>query len=349
MFSRSRTRSWAVRSRRRMVASSGEAESRISPASSTVRSIRARSWGASSRSACAPMPRCVPFQSTQARGEEAGGAQRLGDLEQVRGGQPAPAPGSLQRLPHVARPADARLRLLGQQARRLVGLVVQQPHVDGVGQRDGRLGQLARRREGGQRGELLDDRRELQRAQRTRVGGRAGRRSLDRGRSGHRSGHESQRPGRPFAGVRHADARRAHEARPATRLATRRIGPASRSAPFRRRSMPKAAARLPGPCRQPSRRERRRAAREPAPRPRPARARAQQDRLGLARRGRRPRWRSGASRTRSRRTGARVARTSTALRGVRPRAEWAARSSGPEVRLHLDDAPGDPPLGRVMD
>jgi len=112
--------------------------------------------------------RPAPFG--EPRGEGRRGAERLGDVEQVSRGQPATAPRPLERPAHVASSADRRLGLLGEEARGLVGLVVEQADVGSIRERQGRIGQLVRWGEGGQAGQLADDRGKFERPQGARIG-----------------------------------------------------------------------------------------------------------------------------------------------------------------------------------
>ena len=167
-FSRSRTRSWAVRSRWRMAASSAEAESSTSPLSSTLRSIRSRSAGAGS-SASRTLGEVRPLPAGQPLGEQAGGPRRLGHVQQLQRGQPAAAPGTPDGVPRTSR-APPMLAWACSSSRRTASSVWSCSSATWmrVGDRQGRLGQLARRSEGGQLAEHADDGVELQGAQRAR-------------------------------------------------------------------------------------------------------------------------------------------------------------------------------------
>jgi hypothetical protein len=130
-----------------------------------------------------------PAPAGEPRGEKAGGAERLRDVEELLGGQAAPATSPLQRPAHVARAADRCLGLVVEELRCLVGLLLQERDVPGVAGRRGRLRELARRREGRVRDEQLDDRPELERAQRARIRGLAGGRLPGGLSGGRRAGH----------------------------------------------------------------------------------------------------------------------------------------------------------------
>ena len=116
----------------------------------------------------------LPLPARQPLRKEAGGAQRLTDVEQVGGREPTAAGRALQRLSDVTCTPDTRLGLFIDQACRLVGLVLEDADQHGIGHRQAVLRKLARRGEGGQAGELLDDRRKFESAQRARIRGDAG-------------------------------------------------------------------------------------------------------------------------------------------------------------------------------
>ncbi len=117
--------------------------------------------------------------------EAGGGLQRVGHLEQICRRQPTATRGPVERSADVTRAADRCLCLVVEQPSGLVGLVLEQGDVRGVGTRHRRQRQLACRLEAGQLGQLLDDCPELERAQGALVG--RDRRALSGGRcAGHR-------------------------------------------------------------------------------------------------------------------------------------------------------------------
>ena len=196
-FRRSRTRSCAVRRRFLIAASSLDAESSTSPASSTLRSIRSRRAGMSARDS-ASSTRWLPRHPGEALPEAAGGPQRLTDVEQLGSGEAAAAARALEWRANVARAADPGLGLVLDELRCLVRLLLQQADERGVGHRQDRLREFARGRERGPRREQRRDGRELQRPQRGGVRGCAsGRLSARHGDRPRSSTDTAARPTRP--------------------------------------------------------------------------------------------------------------------------------------------------------
>ena len=127
-----------------------------------------------------------PAPCLQAGPESIGRHERLPHLEELRRRQASAAARPLERGTDVTRPADAGLCLVGQEPVCLIGLVLEQSHVRLVRDRLGCERQLTRRVERGVRGQLLDDRPELERAKRAGVRGGSCRGLSDRRRAGHR-------------------------------------------------------------------------------------------------------------------------------------------------------------------
>jgi hypothetical protein len=71
------------------------------------------------------------------------GMQGAGDVEQLGRRQPTAAPRALERTPDVTRPADRDVGMELEEARRLIGLVLEQGDVRRVGDRQGGFGELA--------------------------------------------------------------------------------------------------------------------------------------------------------------------------------------------------------------
>ena len=120
------------------------------------------------------------------RGEPLRGIEGLAHLEKLGRSQAPAAPRALERRTNVPSAADGGLGLVREQPVGLIGLVLEEPDVGRVGDRQRRDGQLARGLERGLPGELLDDRVELERAERARIGRGSGRRISGGRRAGHR-------------------------------------------------------------------------------------------------------------------------------------------------------------------
>ena len=344
-FSRSRTRSWAVRSRFRMAASSAEAESSTSPLSSTLRSIRSRRAGAGSSSSRSSA-RCGAFQPASRAREQVGGRAHVSATSS--------SSGAVSRPPRSARPMGARtsrappmLACAWSSSSRTASSVWSCSSATWAASAMGRVASASSR--DGPKAvsspSMLDDGAELQGAQRARIGGGPGRwLSVGSG-----AGHQRSRSASAAPPIRRRSPRRCAE--------TARCGPAGSHAPGasvrpggRRRSScaptPKAAPRLPGPA----------ASRTSGTSPRRRRAssspygdlgRAQQHRLGLG------------ART-AHHVGAQVQPVDEVDVQVSGRAEHhrvarrppARRVGGqvlrPLVGLDLDQAAGDRSLRRVV-
>ena len=198
-FSRSRTRSCAVRSRLPDGGQLGRSRVEQLAASSMLRTICSASSGAGSRSSRTPAgaaPSTTSAASRIARWPSSVSPMSSSSV----GRQPAST-----RRPARARPGcRARRRSMPAPGRRAAG--PPRRSGPGAGRRASRrpIGrrrqrQLTRRLERGQRGQLLDDRRELQRAQRPVVGGAHRRRGQPREMWGSsaiqkRNGREAQAP-----------------------------------------------------------------------------------------------------------------------------------------------------------
>ncbi len=245
-LSRSRTRSCAVRSRLRIEASSGDAESRTSPASSTLRPMRAASSGAGSSSS-RRVPRCGPLDDRRRA------AKRSVASSVAPSSSSSPAVRRPPRGPHarvVARmsraPPIERLRLVFEEPSGLVRLVLDERRRERLGKRAQLAGELARRLEGGQRGQLLviAANSSARRVPASAADAASASATRDVGVIGDPVAKRARRPRRPRRRRRSGD-RSGRAIGP--RRGSRRIGPARRSLPSRRRSTPSARPTLPGP------------------------------------------------------------------------------------------------------
>ena len=174
-----------MRRRFRIAASSADAVSRISPPSSTLRAILAASSGAGSSSVAHLREMRAP-PGLQPRREPVRRVERLAHLEELGRGQAPAATRSLERRADVPRATDAGLGLVRKQPVGLIGLVLEEPDMRRVRDGHGRERQLAGRIERGAPGQLLDDRVELERAKRARIGRGSGDEVSDGRRVGHR-------------------------------------------------------------------------------------------------------------------------------------------------------------------
>ena len=127
-FSRSRTRSCDVRRRFRIARQLGrggveQLAADVDAAPDALRQLRSGielvAQGGEVRLAPAPQPRLEPARRLE----------RVRDLDQLGRREPPAAAGPLERDAHVARAADAGLRLVVEQPRGLIGLVLEQGHV----------------------------------------------------------------------------------------------------------------------------------------------------------------------------------------------------------------------------